>query len=209
MPKLQSLPRRAGGLAYTTFAVAFMLLWLGLWTYSTILMDVGCVQTLARQSWATTFPSVPGTVVRIERIPRLTKSGTTVSDVRLFYAYTVAGRRYEGDRKRFVPGGFDLEWANAHPVGSELTVFYNARDPADAGLETGIRAGDLVFPLVLPIFNAIALIGWWAAFGALRGDHMHPERALRRIGERNLLARPCAVFIVIAIIVMASGLITL
>lgn len=209
MGKLQTLPRRAGWFAYGALAGVFLLLWLSLWTYATVLMDVACVRTLARQSWATTFPSVPGTVVRNERISRMTKSGTTTFDVRLVYAYTIAGLQYECDRERFVPGGFDLAWADAHPVGSQLTVFYNPSDPADAGLEPGIRAGDLVFPMVLPIFNAIALSGWWSAFGVLRGNSVGRERALRQIGERNLLARPGCVFVVITIIVMATGLIVL
>ena len=209
MAPLQSLPRRADRFAYGTFAGVFLLLWLSLWTYATVLMDVACVRTLARQSWATTFPSVPGTVARNERIPRMTKSGTTVFDVRLVYVYTVAGSRFECDRERFMPGGFDLEWADAHPVGSQLTVFYNPSDPADAGLEPGIRAGDLVFPMVLPVFNVTALFGWWCAFGVLRGNSVGRERAVGRIGERNLLVRPGCVFVVITMIVIATGLIVL
>jgi hypothetical protein len=141
----------------------FFLLWLVMWTVGTVSMDVAATKTVVRQTAALDYPHVTGTVVRNDRIPKITPKGNRYHEVKFAYAYEVGGRRYESDHLRFDGRKADEQFADANSVGSTLSVFYNPRDPADAGLQTGLSGSDLALPLILIVFNGVALFGCWAA----------------------------------------------
>src|SRR5260221_8376143 len=143
----------------------FFLLWLAMWTVGTVSMDVAATKTFVRQTAALDYPQVTGTVVRNDRIPKITPKGNRYHEVRFAYAYEVGGRRYESDHLRFDERKADEQFADANPVGKRVPVFYDPIDPADAGLQTGLSGSDLALPLILILFNGVALIGCWAVAG--------------------------------------------
>jgi hypothetical protein len=83
------------------------------------------------------------------------------------YRYTVKGRSYESERYFFGRQASASISARAekhvsrYPVGSEVTVYYNPRDPASACLERGVEKTGFVmkFGFVLIIIGLIFLIG--------------------------------------------------
>lgn len=165
--------RQLGVLVRTVFVSAFFLVWVAGWTVGVVGADAQVLHTFVRQSRAVTYPSVAGRVVRVERIERTTAKGNHYHDNVIAYAYEVGGRAYEGRRVRFDTTLVRDDWVAGHPVGSAVSVFYDPHNPADAGLEGGLATGDLLFPLLLIPFNAVAIVACGALFltagGFLRG----------------------------------------
>jgi hypothetical protein len=171
-----------------TFKWTFLIAWTVGWTIATASMDAKAARTLWVQSVAKTYPSATGTVVRNQLIPLTTSKGKR-HDVDVRCTFEVDGRRYETDRHRFADHKSVLskKWAAAHPVGSTVRVYYDPKDPARAALESGVRAGDVAFPLILIIFNLIAygfavalLSSTWDGLKWLAGADKDDLRVRRR-----------------------------
>ncbi len=84
--------------------------------------------------------------------------GTHVTELR--YAFAVGGRRYTGGRRSLDAEGKILMEANADrlvkrlPVGSAVTVYYDAANPSRSLLEPGVPVGP-----VLGMLIALGLMG--------------------------------------------------
>lgn len=132
--------------------------------------DVFVGHALVRQSLALHYPTVVGRVTRSEVTRHSGSKGGSTYGARVEYTYQVGPEEYTGTRVRY--GEFnssDSDWARAmvaaHPVGKEIPVHYNPKDPGDALLTPGVEGSDLMILLFLTPFNAI-LIGVWAAGGS-------------------------------------------
>jgi len=94
----------------------------------------------ARRS--TEWPSVPGVVQR-SKVATSTSDGKTMYKADVVYKYQVGDRDYQCSTVAF-GGDFsssDSSWAHAvrdkYPAGSEVEVFYQPEEPANAVLEPG------------------------------------------------------------------------
>ena len=81
------------------------------------------------------------------------------------YHYEVNGQSFEATRFRYDKFFWTSEWAHnlvaAHPVGSQIQVFYNPQNPADAVLSAGMDTNDTSLLLILPLFNLMAVFFGW------------------------------------------------
>jgi hypothetical protein len=190
MEARRSFIQKLGLAVRNVFTTTFFLVWLIGWTLGTIGIDARCVTTIWRQTVSTAYPSVTGTVIISEKVPKVSSKGSHYDDARFRYAYEVGGRRYESDRKRFDSerGYVPLRWVTERPVGSTVRVFYDPKNPADAALETGVTGGDLAWPIVAIVFTFIAYIGdaamlIWAWGGVRWLIGAGPRTPVRRRGD--------------------------
>jgi hypothetical protein len=63
-------------------------------------------------------------------------AGTTYKTAMVKYAYSVAGKSYEGNRVK-VEIGTSLSDAERYPKGKQVTVFYNPENAEESVLEQG------------------------------------------------------------------------
>jgi hypothetical protein len=156
--------RRAGVTIHRLLIVAFVLVWLCLWTVGALSADIECVRRLVRESAAAHYLQAPGTVVRLDRLPRTSGKGHLYFDVQVAYAYELAGQQYEGHSFRPTDQYASDDWANAHPVGRPVTVLYDPADPANAALDPGDASRQWTNVAALLPFNFVMLAGWRLAF---------------------------------------------
>lgn len=120
----------------------------------------------ASQSW----PSVEGEILGSQVIHRAGYNQGSTYRAEVVYEYTVKARRYKeknvclsydvgtGDRGRAE------ERCAQYPLGRAVTVYYNAKNPADACLEQ--RADTPVFFII--IAAAFLFFGWGIILGLLQ-----------------------------------------
>jgi len=81
------------------------------------------------------------------------------------YRYEVNGLSFESTRFRYDKFFWTSEWAHnlmaAHPVGSQVRVFYNPQNPVDAVLSADMDANDKYLLLILSLFNLMAVFWGW------------------------------------------------
>jgi hypothetical protein len=209
------ITKRASDIVGKTFTTVFVLFWLTMWTVGTAWMDVRAVRTLVRQTAAAWYPSTTGTVVRNERVAHAGNKGGTYYTAKVGYAYAVDGRPYEGTRVRFDRDSVANAWADAHPVGSAVRVYYDPRRPWDCAVETGLVGWDLGLPLVAVLFNGVALFGWWCVFTVAaspferaRAPRLRIRRRWRGVlvprREGRMLVLGCMGVLVVVILVVAA-----
>lgn len=78
------------------------------------------------------------------------------------YQYEVGGQTHINDRYRGGPNiSAGRKWAreevDAHPVGSNLEIWYSPDNPAESVVEKGLTGMDLFLPMFLTPFNLIGL----------------------------------------------------
>jgi hypothetical protein len=128
-----------------------------------------------RQAWrARRWAKTAGRVVAsgVEATTVRVRVGTSVGRYRqavryapeVIYVYTVAGAGYEGRRLGLGPRLLTSERVEAeraaarYPVGSEVTVYYDAEAPSEAALEAGTGAGTKVYWLMAAVTLGLAVI---------------------------------------------------
>jgi len=118
--------------------------------------------------WAQQYPEVPGTMTLSKVISKSDSEGTIYSP-QLEYKYIVNGVSYTGDSYRPVrfdgssDRGYAREVVEAHPVGAEVTVYYDPSDPQKAFLNRSFKGLDLMMVLFLLPFNLVMVGGWYIA----------------------------------------------
>lgn len=118
---------------------------------------------LFRQHFAESFPHVQGTVLSSVVAKSYGSKGRIYYHPRISYRYSANGMEYIGNRYRYDghPTDSAAAWAivSSHPPGSEVDVYYNPRDPADALLSPGVDVSDMGLFLFL---TAMFLFPMWA-----------------------------------------------
>src|SRR5437867_3536388 len=114
----------------------FAAVWLLVWSLITLAFDGIIVVMVAQTMLAWSYPSVPGTITHSE-IRREMASEGDAFHADLKYQYVVNGQDFIGERRSF----FNMSWNSSRaasriirslPVGQQVEVFYNPRDPHDA-----------------------------------------------------------------------------
>jgi len=134
--------------------------------------------SLIHQFESRNYPSVTGQVMRskINEIILHNSGPTRVKDyVDIGYQYEVNQQSFETNRFRYSeftlsghsPQSSSADFirvqniVSAHPVGSEIKVYFNPGNPADAVLATGIDANDEPVLLLLTLLNSVILFLAW------------------------------------------------
>lgn len=159
-------------------AGGFALVFVGFWSLLTLLFDGFIVYGVARQVVALTYATAPGQITssRVEMHPGAsgTRGGGPTWSAEVSFRFTVAGREYTSDRWRYSSWSTDDSAAAQrivarYPAGSQATVRYNPRNPADAVLAAGVQEMDAILLLFMTPFNAVMLGGWIILAGLIGG----------------------------------------
>jgi hypothetical protein len=150
----------------------FSLMFAGIWTLVTAGFDAFIGVSIARQAASSNYPETKGYVTASEVTRHSGSKGGTTYGVALAYTYGVDGKAYTCDRYSY--GDFSSSdharaeaIVAANPVGAEVTVHYNPRDPADATLRTGVERSMLFLMIFMTPFNIIMLGAWWGVLATL------------------------------------------
>lgn len=157
------------------------------------------IENLYRQFLSKNYARTEGTITHSEVIQKRRHNEETtprekiIYDVLFEYRYEVNGLSLIGNRYRFnmapKPSGDAARaerLAADHPVGSEVDVFYNPRNPTDAVLAQGVSGQDLALILVLTPFNCTAVGLWLIVFHGWGWKNFRRESAgarTQRIGQ--------------------------
>ena len=107
------------------------------------------------------YPRVPGKVI----LSQVTEEPGDEGPVRhavFQYAYSVACQPYTCERCRYGSQSNSPARVETLPVGTEVDVYYNPGNPADACVYRGVDGSDLCELMFLTPFNVIMVIGWYA-----------------------------------------------
>jgi hypothetical protein len=120
-------------------------------------------QALIRQHAAESYPSVAGWM-RASEVETYTGSkGRIHYRAAFLYEYTVDGRNYRGGRYRYAGYSSDAATANAlvaaHPQNSEVTVYYNPKNPADTVLSPRVESRDVFLLFLMSPITLIMVLG--------------------------------------------------
>ena len=81
------------------------------------------------------------------------------------YLYKVNDQSFECAHFRYNNYSWKYEWARqlvtVHPIGSQIQVFYNPKNPADAVLFVGLDGTDMTLLLILALLNLFVIFSWW------------------------------------------------
>jgi hypothetical protein len=179
---------RAGKVAAIGCGGLFGAIWIIGWSAGTLLFDVMAVRGIVMQARSNGYRSAQGTVLesRVD-VSRDSEGGTSYTP-KVKYAYTVNGRRHEGNRMRYGMQSSGRKRAQAfvqaHSPGTALTVYYDPAEPSESVLETGVGGTDLYMFLFLTPFNIIMVGSWVVAAGCLGGIRAAERRFMRRVRHR-------------------------
>ena len=167
-------------------AFLFGAVWILGWSAITLVFDGMLLLNGYQQLAALSYPTAPTEITHSEAKRADGDADSTQFEVR--YKFSVAGREFVGDKRRYNEMGSNLgaaeKAAKEFPVGRKTTAYYNPRDPRDAVLSPGILAEDLFFALFLTPFNLIMLGGWAFAWSYFRGGRIgSPVAGLKVIDQ--------------------------
>ncbi|WP_127560322.1 DUF3592 domain-containing protein [Saccharospirillum alexandrii] len=124
----------------------------------------------ASQGW----PSVVGRLVEVQLWKKRLIEGEMkdAEHVKVAFSYQVNGRDYTGRLPTFYTLVYPetVEFAERYPVGSEVQVYYNPVNPADAVLVPGLKKDKPYSELILAVIClgvgiAVAVLGWLGVIG--------------------------------------------
>jgi len=206
----------------------FMAFFVGVLSVVTTAMDVRLVYGIVMQTRAATWPTTRGIVDGSDVVEDHSSEGTSYTAA-IRYQYRVDGRYYESNRIHY---GFDFHGKRGakrtlkpFPRGSDVSVYYNPRDPSQAVLETRIiEGGDLFAAMFLTPVNLLMIFCWLGLYNTIRkgrdekppaGDAVRvieEERGVRvrftRVAPRGvaaLWASVAAMAVMFAILMLFGG----
>ena len=150
-----------------------------IWSIAALLFDGILVRSAFHQLRALTYPTTQGIVVETDlECISLDEGGTYRPSIR--YSYSVAGKEYTGNRRRYEEEGFGPRTArrivDAYPMGRPVEVHHAPRDPADSVLRVGLEGIDLSNAMFLLPFNLTAM-GLWVEVARRICFRRHRARA--------------------------------
>ncbi len=166
-PAAHDAPAEAGeeraGLLAGLGIVGFFGIFVVGWTALTVTVTSLVVSSALNQLRAEDFPTVTGRILESRVETHRDSEGDLTYHAELRYVYEVDGTRHESDRYRYGLLGMSTRGhaqriVDRHPPDSEVEVFYDPNDPAEALLHPGIEGQDLVLGLFLTPFNVVMLI---------------------------------------------------
>jgi hypothetical protein len=171
--------RSDGGLTDSTPLGAVIIFGL-IWSITTILFDGILVRSAFHQLRALTYSTTQGLIVETDlECLSLDEGGSYRPMIK--YSYSVAGKEYSGNQRRYDEEGFGPRTArrivDAYPVGRQVEVHHHPRDPADSVLRAGLEGIDLKNAMFLFPFNLIAM-GLWVEVARRIHCRRHRARTL-------------------------------
>jgi hypothetical protein len=161
---VRNILRRGDNVASVVLLLLFTLPWSGI----TLMADFGFVRGVWCQVRALGYATTAGVVTKSEVVTARTRHRRNYYGPHVEYKYSVAGKEYSGHRYRLEEdASFDSTAQTIvadHPVGKQVTVYYNRADPADSVLRPGLEGSDFFLSMVALPFNLIMLC-LWAAVG--------------------------------------------
>ncbi len=150
------------------------LLFFGLfWSSITLGFDGFIAKTFYQRLHAQDFATTTGRVTHSEVVRSRGRKGSTNYRPKIHFAYAVNGRAFIGENFHYGDtGNGEARWAEqtaaTFSVGKSVTVHYDAANPADAVLLTGLEGSELFLTLFLTPFNCIMLGIWSVPLVALQ-----------------------------------------
>jgi hypothetical protein len=192
-------------------SAGFLVFFACFWSALTLAFDGMIARNTWRQYESASYASTTGRVTDSRVVSHHSRKGGTSYSAEIDYHYEVGGQAFDGSRFRYnnSSAGFSSAQAtvNAHPVGSEVRVFYDARDPGLAVLSPGIEGMDFLVVLFIMPFNMVMLGLWTWIGGWLRGHLLKPVAGGVRIireGTRTRIRLPQYSALVLAMIVVGA-----
>jgi hypothetical protein len=151
-------------------------------------LDWIVISDAVNQVRAVWFPTVQGKMVKCKVTIHEDTEGTAYG-MDAEYRYQVGNQNYTGKRIRYLNMWGDSSakaFAQAHPVGSNVTVYHDPDDPSEAVLAPGFGAQELWLGMFLLPFNLVVIAGWSRGIHALLspGDRVCPfGLRIRDLGE--------------------------
>jgi hypothetical protein len=151
---------------------AVLLLFLLPWTAFTMGFNALIGAGLVRQARSADWPSVPGTILQSE-VETSRGSKSTTYGLKVLYAWSVGGQRYEGTRYR-VNAWRSGDRAHGEalvkrfPAGATVPVYYLPEKPSEAVLMPGVQGAELFTLLFMVPFNLVTLWGGSVLVGIWR-----------------------------------------
>lgn len=142
------------------------LVWIAIWTSTTVAFDAILVRRAVAQEAARFYPRVAGRV--IESRVELTDGEDAVHRPLVRFSYEASGQHREATTLSFHEiGSSDAGWARrvvaSYPPGHAVAVHVDPADATRAILEPGLSGMDLLMALFLLPFNIVMLGSWsWA-----------------------------------------------
>src|ERR1700722_18228273 len=122
----------------------FLFIFTCFWSTLVLCFDGGIGRDLWKQFESSRYPIVMGQVTHSEVESHHGKKGTSYSAA-IWYHYVLNDHPYDSKRFRYVTSSSSYEWTadlvNAHPVGSQVQVYFNPSDPEDAVLSPDLEGG--------------------------------------------------------------------
>ncbi|HZI10630.1 MAG TPA: DUF3592 domain-containing protein [Myxococcus sp.] len=157
---------------------AVLLLFLLPWTAVTMGFNALIGSGLVRQARSADWPSVPGTILRSE-VETSRGSKSTTYGLKVLYAWSVGGERYEGTRYhvnawRSGDRAHGEALVERFPAGATVPVYYLPEKPSEAVLMPGVQGAELFTLMFMVPFNLVTLwlgsvlVGIWRRNTPLR-----------------------------------------
>lgn len=139
------------------------LFWFGIiWTIFVGIFDVVIAYGLFQQFRSNGYETTKGTIVASSVAKKKGSKGSTHYSAEIRYQYAVGSEAFTGNKLRYSinkdqkQSRAEYEIRN-HPVGKEVTVYYDPKEPKEAVLIPGTRAGEFLPILFLIPFNLMGL----------------------------------------------------
>ncbi len=143
-------------------------LWNNAWLVLTVLVTAWTVIQFIRNLGSLSWPSVMGKVTRSEVVfqgvhTEKERRGQSRYAWLVSYTYTVDGRSFASDRKALdgdeSVGHLSAQKSkDAHPVGSDIRVYHDPKDPSRACIDRGVVNGRWLVPGVVAVLMILGLI---------------------------------------------------
>lgn len=143
----------------------FALLFVGFWSFVTLIFDGYIAYTLKKQIDATNYNETKGVITSSEVSQHTDSDGDAMYAASLKYTYQVNGQAYTGDRYSYgamstSSRSYAAGIVAAHPVGAPVVVYYDQSDPEESTLRQGVDGSALFMTIFMTPFNIVMLGGW-------------------------------------------------
>jgi len=131
-------------------------------------------KSLGNARSSTAWPKTRGTITKMNLFGRRLVDGQEIPAkfLKAEYTYTVSEQQYESDKICFYTLVYPetTEFAEHHPIGATVDVYYNPNNPAESALITGPREGKensdmFMAGLAITVGIVIAAAGLTGAIG--------------------------------------------
>jgi hypothetical protein len=160
----EGMSRQSKGIGGAIFLGFFALFWSSI----TLVFDGFLAWSAYCQIRAQNYAATTGVVTHSAVERQSDSEGSNTYSPNIKYKYAVAGKEYSGNRYRFGQDSSNDHSAQRivteHPVGKQVSVYYDPDRPSEALLRPGLEGSDLFMAMFLLPFNLV-MLGLWSVIG--------------------------------------------